>query len=105
MNTLSNNNSRIVQNSAMAIPFLLNKDVDRASVRKILASNGVDSRPIIAGNFIHQPAAKNVDISVFETLENAEFIHNHGFMIGNHHNFTSEQVKQISVVLDSAINW
>ena len=102
--TLANNDSQIVQNSAMAIPFLLNKDVDRAHVRKILAANGVDSRPIIAGNFIHQPAAKNVDISVFETLENAEFIHNHGFMIGNHHNFTSEQVEQISIALDAAIN-
>ena len=102
--TLANNDSQIVQNSAMAIPFLLNKDVDRAHVRKILAANGVDSRPIIAGNFIHQPAAKNVDISVFETLENAEFIHNHGFMIGNHHNFTGEQVEQISIALDAAIN-
>jgi CDP-6-deoxy-D-xylo-4-hexulose-3-dehydrase len=104
VDTFLNNDSRIVQNSAMAIPFLLNKEVDRVQVRKILASNGVDSRPIIAGNFVHQPAAKNVSISIFETLDNAEFIHNHGFMVGNHHNFTSEQINQISVALDAAIN-
>lgn len=102
--SLAENNLRIVKNSAMAIPFLLNEDMDRASIRRILASNGVDSRPIIAGNFMHQPAARNVGISVFETLENADFIHNHGFMIGNHHNFTSEQVELISTALDAAIN-
>jgi CDP-6-deoxy-D-xylo-4-hexulose-3-dehydrase len=104
MNTFSHNNNQVIQNSAMAIPFLLSKDVDRGYVRKILSSHGVDSRPIIAGNFIHQPAAKNVDVEVFESLGNAEYIHNHGFMIGNHHNFTSEQVNQISIALEAALN-
>lgn len=96
-------NKLLPANSWMALPFLLNSAVDRNAVRKKLKENGVDSRPIIAGNFMNQPAAKNVSISVYKGLDNAEKVHTDGFMLGNHHNFSQSQLDLIVDSLNTAI--
>jgi CDP-6-deoxy-D-xylo-4-hexulose-3-dehydrase len=90
-------------NSWMALPFLLDPIVDRNAVRKMLKENGVDSRPIIAGNFMNQPAAQNVSISVYKGLGNAEKIHTKGFMLGNHHNFSKSQLDLIVESLNTSM--
>jgi CDP-6-deoxy-D-xylo-4-hexulose-3-dehydrase len=96
-------NKLLPVNSWMALPFLLDPIVDRDAVRKKLKESGVDSRPIIAGNFVNQPAAKNVSISVYKGLDNAEKIHTKGFMLGNHHNFSKSQLDLIVESLNTSM--
>jgi len=93
----------IPSNSWMAMPFLLDPTIDRSAVRESLKNNGVDSRPIIAGNFIHQPAARNKNIYIYKNLVNAENIDKNGFMLGNHHNFSQIQIEQIIKSIAEAI--
>lgn len=43
-----------------------------------------ETRPIVTGNFVRSPSLKHYDYEVFETLDNANYIHDHGCYIGNH---------------------
>ncbi len=51
----------------------------------LLAKNGVACRPIIAGNFLKHQAAEYMDYEVFASLENADYVHSNGFLVGNCH--------------------
>lgn len=44
---------------------------------------GVEHRPVISGNFLRHPAIKHYNY-VSDPLPNADFVHDHGVMIGNH---------------------
>lgn len=46
--------------------------------------NGIEVRPIVAGNFTRQRALKYLDYKITGDLKNAEYIHENGFFVGNH---------------------
>ena len=46
--------------------------------------NGIEVRPIVAGNFTRNEVIKFFDYEIFNELENADYIHNNGFFVGNH---------------------
>ncbi len=56
----------------------------RAEVAKILKDNGIECRPIIAGNFTKQPVNDFLKGRISGTLEIADLIHTNGIYIGNH---------------------
>ena len=56
----------------------------RANVAHILEENGIECRPIIAGNFTKQPVNKFLDGRISGTLKIADLIHTNGMYIGNH---------------------
>ncbi len=60
---------------------------------RALTENGIEVRPIVAGNFARQQALKYLDYSISGELRNADYIHENGFFVGNH-----------SVEMDSNIN-
>ena len=47
-----------------------------------LLKNGVETRPIISGDFSQQPALKKYNIKKQKLYKNADFIHKFGFYIG-----------------------
>ncbi len=49
-----------------------------------LISKGIEVRPIVAGNFTRSPVVRFLDYEIDGKLTNADYIHNHGFFIGNH---------------------
>lgn len=51
---------------------------------KELARNEVETRPIVAGNFVKQKAVEFMDYSIYGNLQNASYIHDNGFFAGNH---------------------
>lgn len=56
----------------------------RNIVTDILVNNGIEVRPIVAGNFVRQRAVSYLDYSVSGVLVNADYIHHNGFFVGNH---------------------
>lgn len=56
----------------------------RANVARILKENGIECRPLIAGNFTRQPVNQFLDGRISGTLEIADLIHTNGMYIGNH---------------------
>lgn len=56
----------------------------RDRIVKELDELGIEVRPIVAGNFTRNRVIDYMDYSIYGTLENANFIHDNGFFIGNH---------------------
>ncbi len=56
----------------------------RDDVIKGLTCNGIEVRPIVAGNFVRQKAVKYLNYTVSGNLYNADYIHDNGFFVGNH---------------------
>ncbi|NHN34282.1 DegT/DnrJ/EryC1/StrS family aminotransferase [Paenibacillus agricola] len=57
----------------------------RNTLVKIFRENKIECRPIVAGNFIKNDVIKYFDFSIYDTLVNADYIHENGLFIGNHH--------------------
>jgi CDP-6-deoxy-D-xylo-4-hexulose-3-dehydrase len=87
-------------NSWMLIPILV-KGED-APARKILILKeleklGIETRPILTGNFLAQPAIQRITRHSVDPLHFAEAtrITNQAFMVGAHHDLTDEQVNYL----------
>lgn len=90
---LSNGSTEIYPNSYMAIPIRINDgELTPKEVQRELMLEGIHSRPILAGNFVDQPAGRNQKIEIYGELKNSRATYKTGFMLGNHHAYTDEQV-------------
>jgi CDP-6-deoxy-D-xylo-4-hexulose-3-dehydrase len=66
---------------------------DRDAMVKKLAENGIDSRPIVAGNFVNNPVIKYLDYRIEGSLDVADYISKNGFFIGNNSEDLSKEIK------------
>ena len=57
----------------------------RTKLIDLLTNSGIETRPIVAGNFLRNPVMKHLDFIAEGTFINADLIHDRGFFIGNHH--------------------
>jgi CDP-4-dehydro-6-deoxyglucose reductase, E1 len=86
--------------SWMNIPFMLkeNSPVSLGYVMDVFQKEGIETRPIITGNFANQPASEY--LSGLGEYPNAETITNQGFMIGCHasemSNLVSKTITQVA---------
>jgi len=77
--------SEKVKPSWFGLSMLINKRFKRNKdlILKRLDKLGIESRPIIGGNFLKQPALKKYDIKQkSKDFPNANYIHEHGFFVG-----------------------
>ena len=81
--------------------FIIQKEIDNSSwfgfsliikptsnlIRKdiinTLKENNIDCRPIVTGNFTRNEVMKYFDYEIHGELENAEYLHQNGFFVGN----------------------
>ncbi len=68
---------------------------------KALRNEGIEVRPIVAGNFARQIAFKYMNASIYDKLSNADYIHENGFFVGNHSIPMKEQIILLKQTLDS----
>lgn len=73
-------------------------EFSRAKLVKELSSYGFECRPIVTGNFAKNDVVKFFDHSIFETLENAQYIDQNGVFVGNHHYDCSESIELIAKI-------
>lgn len=59
----------------------------------------VETRPIVAGNFLKNPVIKHLPHSLFGSFKTADHIDQNGFFIGNHHYDISNKLKAIAEIL------
>ncbi len=86
--------------SWFGLPLLLNKKYIkfRKKIIKNLNKKGIETRPIISGNFLNQKAAKIYKLNLNkERFLNAEYIDKAGFFIGLHiKNINEKILKKLS---------
>tara|TARA_B100000700_G_scaffold269924_1_gene311624 strand:- start:3311 stop:4483 length:1173 start_codon:yes stop_codon:yes gene_type:complete len=81
------NSTTKVKPSWFGMPILINKRYinKKSKFLNYLNKNGIETRPIISGNFLNQPASKLYKLNTRkETFKNADQIEKRGFFIGLH---------------------
>ena len=46
---------------------------------------GIESRPVVTGNFTRNPVLKHLSYAPLGPLPNADKVHDDGLFVGNHH--------------------
>lgn len=70
-----------------------NAGICRKDLLAKLDERGIESRPIVAGNFAKNPVMEHIPHVLHGELSNAEYIDNNGLFVGNHHYPISEVVE------------
>lgn len=73
----------------------------RKDVADVLFTNGVDVRPIVAGNFAKNEVLRWFDYSIHNTLANADEVDTNGLFIGNHHYLLNEEFAALRKALNT----
>ena len=68
---------------------------------KILNKEGIETRPIVTGNFLKNPVIKYYNYEVHNNVDNSEYLDNNGFFVGNHHYPMKEQIDYLYSVINS----
>jgi len=92
--------------SWFTFPLMITDDApfSRDQVIHHLESNGIQTRPIFAGNIIRHPAYKNVNYKVIGNLSNADKILKDAFFVGVYPGLTKEDVKFIGGIINDIDN-
>lgn len=91
----------IGQSSWFGFSMVVNEDsgISREELASFLTKNGVEIRPIVAGNILQNPMVEYFDYSVNGNLTNADLVHNNGLFIGNHHYSLEEPLKKLDKLI------
>lgn len=73
--------------------------LSRAKVIEVLTSAGIETRPIVTGNFTKNKVLKYFNYTISGKLENAELLDSNGFFIGNSHEDLSAELNYFAKVL------
>ncbi len=71
-----------VKPSWFGIPIYIKNKNNRKRFIKNIEKRGIETRPIISGNFIRQPSVKKYKLLKTEKFSNSDIVNNHGFFIG-----------------------
>jgi CDP-6-deoxy-D-xylo-4-hexulose-3-dehydrase len=71
----------------------------RSELVSHLTSKGIESRPIVAGNFTRNPVMKHLDHVKLEPLPNADKIHVDGLFVGNSQEDLSKEISILETAL------
>ncbi len=75
----------------------------RSQVIQELESAGVETRPIVTGNFLRQPVMKRIrnSVDVAGDYLGADFVHQNGIMFGNHGRNLEKELDAVAEILEA----
>ena len=80
MNIIQEN--KFTKPSWFGIPIVGKKTLNKEAFIKKIEKSGVETRPIISGNFLKQPAIRKYKLNSKNKMVNADYINSKGFFIG-----------------------
>ncbi len=93
-----------VKASWFGLPITLSRSIDKKLFIKKIEKKGIETRPIISGNFLKQPALKKYKLISKIKMKNADFVNNQGFFIGlPTKNISSNIVKKLVKVFEQSV--
>lgn len=75
----------------------------RRELIALLEANLIQTRPIVAGNFLNNPVIKYLPHTLYGNSDVAQDIDENGFFVGNHHFPIEEELEKLKQVLDGFI--
>ena len=87
--------------SWMLLPILVigeNSSARKEAIVMALEDLGIETRPVLTGNFLLQPSMQRIgkNLPEAESFVNATQITNSAFMVGAHHDLTDEQISYLA---------
>ena len=76
------NENKFVKPFWFSIPILIDKSRNRKAIIDKIEKSGIETRPIISGNFLKQPSIIKYKLNKNEKFINSDIINNTGFFIG-----------------------
>ncbi len=86
-----------------ALIFDAGKEV-RTRIIKAFKEAGIDTRPIVAGNFVKNPVVQYFDYTVHNELTNSDIVNDCGLFIGNHHYDITEQLQSVADIVKQELS-
>lgn len=77
--------------------------LNRKDLVQKLQVNNIDCRPIVTGNFTRNDVMKYFDYEVHAELTNADYLHDHGFFIGNSQVNLSKEINYLYDVTEALL--
>ena len=93
----------IGNSSWFGFSLIINENVTSIKRDKIiieLEKAGIETRPIVSGNFLKNKVLKFFDYEVSGDLSNSEFLDRNGFFVGNHHYDLTSELKHLHNTLN-----
>ena len=81
----------------------LNGQIIRTKIVSALHKIGVESRPIVTGNFTKNSVMKYLNHAPLAEYPVADRVHNTGFFLGNHHYSIKDQIDQAFEVIEKVL--
>ena len=72
----------------------------RGALVAALTQGGIESRPVVAGNFLNNPVIAKLDHSVAGPIVAADRIDRDGLFTGNHHYPIPDQIARLREIVD-----
>lgn len=87
------------QSTWFGLPMLCESQEARTKLIERCNQHGIQSRPIVAGNFLNQPVIKKINYTVSGTLSNADRIDKTGIFFGNDGRNLSKQLSKLGELI------
>lgn len=88
-----------VEPSWLTFPFFATNAEERRNLAVFLEENGIQTRPILAGNLLRHPAYKDANIKAGK-LDGADEVAKRGIGIGLHQDMTKEKIDYVAKKLE-----
>jgi CDP-6-deoxy-D-xylo-4-hexulose-3-dehydrase len=75
----------------------------RQALIALLTESGIESRPIVAGNFTRNPVISHLPHTIHGDLSAADEMHENGLFVGNHHYDLSEEFDLLKQALNTFV--
>lgn len=72
----------------------------RSELVRALSEGGVESRPVVAGNFARNPVMRHLDAVVPDALPAADKVHVDGLFVGNHHYPVHAGIDRVAEIIE-----
>ena len=93
-----------VKPSWFGIPILLKNKINKKKFIKKIEKKGVETRPIISGNFLNQPSVIKYKLNQKNRMKNAEYINENGFFVGlSSTNLTNNKIKKLIRAFETSL--
>jgi CDP-6-deoxy-D-xylo-4-hexulose-3-dehydrase len=93
--------TEVGESSWFGFGMILDEGVDRRKVVEALSTHGIDTRPIVSGNFCNNPVIKHFQCSIPRDLDGADIIDKRGLFVGNHHYDIRREIDLLVKVLET----
>ena len=90
-------NYKVEGNSSFCLPFIIKDRGLRNDLKEHLESLGIETRPLCSGNLLRQPFLSEYE--PFKEFPKVDYLHYHGFFIGNNHMVTDDEIEKLEGIL------